>query len=155
MYPNSYIFLTEELNLVWIFDMSYYWKLLDLSQDEKYSRVRNKHTPMFIDFWNFFQEPLSYYGLKRLCLFFLSNFTEVTSIPDSRVQDHNWNLNNQFVVQKNIWLSKTGLNISSQRQLFIALSQELLACTICEPKWINSCIQIRAGRHFKEKILLD
>ena len=54
MYPNSYIFLTEELNLVWIFDMSYYWKLLDLSQDEKYSRVRNTHIPTFIDFWFFF-----------------------------------------------------------------------------------------------------
>ena len=127
MYPISYIFLTEELNLVWIFDSTFYWKLLDLSQYEKYSRVRNKPTPTFIDFWNFVQGLPSYYGLKRLCLFFLSNFPEVTfnqgatSILDSRVQDHNWNLNNQFVVQKNIWLSKTGLNISSQRQFFKAL----------------------------------
>ena len=92
MYPSSYIFLTEELNLVWIFDMNFYWKLLDLSQDEKYSRVWNKHTP---DFWNFFQELPSHYGFKRLCLFVLSNFSEVTfnqgptSIPDSRVKDHN------------------------------------------------------------------
>ena len=65
-----------------------------------YSRVRNKHTPMFINFWNFFQGLRSYYGLKRLHkfahfkglrLFFLSNFPDATfiqgasSIPDSRV----------------------------------------------------------------------
>ena len=74
-----------------------------------------------------------------------------TSILDSRVQDHNWNLNNQFVVQKNIWQSKTGFNISSQRQSFKALSQELVACTICEPKWINSCIKIPAYLLPKEK----
>ena len=63
-----------------------------------YSRVRNKHSPMFIKFWK------SYYGLKRLkfyyislhilrgyVYFFLSNFPEATFIqgaafiPDSRV----------------------------------------------------------------------
>ena len=36
MYPSSYSFLTEELNLVWIFDMTFSSKRLDLSQYEKY-----------------------------------------------------------------------------------------------------------------------
>ena len=57
------------------------------------SGINIKHTHTFIDFWNFFQGLPSYYGLKRLCLFFLSKFPEVNqgamSIPDSRVQDHN------------------------------------------------------------------
>ena len=77
-------------------------------QSNKYSRVRNKHTPRFINFWKFFQGLQSYYGLKRLKfyyihtfahfkglpLFFLSNFPEdtfiqgATSIPDSRVVEH-------------------------------------------------------------------
>ena len=37
-----------------------------------YSRVRNKCTPMFIDFWKFFQGIRSYYGLKRLKFYYIS-----------------------------------------------------------------------------------
>ena len=37
-----------------------------------YSRVRNKHTPTFINFWNFFQGLRSYYGLKRLKFYWIS-----------------------------------------------------------------------------------
>ena len=37
-----------------------------------YSRVRNKHTPMFIKFWNFFQWLRSYCGLKRLKFYYIS-----------------------------------------------------------------------------------
>ena len=37
-----------------------------------YSRVRNKHTPTFINFWDFFQGLQSYYGLKRLKFYYIS-----------------------------------------------------------------------------------
>ena len=37
-----------------------------------YSKVWNKHTPMFINFWNFFQGLRSYYGLKRLRFYYIS-----------------------------------------------------------------------------------
>ena len=37
-----------------------------------YSRVRNKHTPTFINFWNFFQGVRSYSGLKRLSFYYIS-----------------------------------------------------------------------------------
>ena len=37
-----------------------------------YSRVRNKRTHTFINFWNFFQGLLSYYGLKRLTFYYIS-----------------------------------------------------------------------------------
>jgi hypothetical protein len=37
-----------------------------------YSRVRNKRTLTFIDFWNFFQGLLSYCGLKRLKFYYIS-----------------------------------------------------------------------------------
>ena len=59
------------------------WGLID------YSSVLNKHTSTFINFWNFFQGLLTYYGFKRLkfyyislhilrgyVYFFLSNFPE-------------------------------------------------------------------------------
>ena len=77
----------------------------------EYSRVQNKHTPTFINFWNFFQGLWYYYELKRLkfyyislqifkglCLFFLSNFPVATfihgatSIPDSKVRSYCRNL---------------------------------------------------------------
>ena len=37
-----------------------------------YSRVRNKHSPTFINFLNFFQGLRSYYGLKRLKFYYIS-----------------------------------------------------------------------------------
>ena len=37
-----------------------------------YSRVRNKHTPTLINFWNFFQGLRSYSGLKRLKVYYIS-----------------------------------------------------------------------------------
>ena len=37
-----------------------------------YSRLRNKHTPTLINFWYFFQGLRSYYGLKRLKIYYLS-----------------------------------------------------------------------------------
>ena len=37
-----------------------------------YFRVWNKHAPTFINFWNFFQELWSYYGLKRLKFYYIS-----------------------------------------------------------------------------------
>ena len=40
--------------------------------DFGYSRVRNKRTPTFIKFWNFFQGLWSYYGLKRLQFYYIS-----------------------------------------------------------------------------------
>ena len=79
------------------------WKIL-------YSRVRNKHTPMFINFLTFFQGLQPYSGLHRanlsnistykvlmgLLLFFLPNFPGAmfiqgaTFIPDSRVREEKW-----------------------------------------------------------------
>ena len=38
----------------------------------EYSRVQNRHIPMFINFWNFFQGLQSYYGLKRLKVYYVS-----------------------------------------------------------------------------------
>ena len=35
-----------------------------------YSRFRNKHSPTFINFWNFYQGLRSYYGLKRLKFYY-------------------------------------------------------------------------------------
>ena len=82
--------------------LSFYSTLLSSSSDSNnqfwetnswYSRVRNKHTPTFISFWNFFQGLRFYYGLKRLKFYFislhilrsyiysfLSNFPEATFI---------------------------------------------------------------------------
>ena len=37
-----------------------------------YSRIWNKHTPTFINFWNFFQGLGSYYGLKSLIFYYIS-----------------------------------------------------------------------------------
>ena len=37
-----------------------------------YSRVRNKRTPTFINFWHLFQGQRSYYGLKRLKVYYIS-----------------------------------------------------------------------------------
>ena len=37
-----------------------------------YSRVCNKYSPTFINFWNFFQGLRSYYGLKRLTFYYIS-----------------------------------------------------------------------------------
>ena len=37
-----------------------------------YSRVPNKNTPTFINFWNFFQGLRSYYGLKSLKFQYIS-----------------------------------------------------------------------------------
>ena len=64
-----------------------------------YSRVQNKRTPMFINFFLNFQGLRSYYlkdfyYISLHILFFLSNFPEdtfiqgATSIPDSRVVEH-------------------------------------------------------------------
>ena len=62
-----------------------------------YSRVRNKHTPTFVDFpgaYGLITDLKDYIRLhifNGLCLFFLSNFPEATLIqgatfiPDSRV----------------------------------------------------------------------
>ena len=37
-----------------------------------YSRVQNKRTPTFINFWNIFQGLRSYYGLKRHKFYYIS-----------------------------------------------------------------------------------
>ena len=57
MYYNYQLSLVERIVKVWIF---------------LYSRVRNKHSPTFINFWNFFQGLWSYYGLKRLKFYYIS-----------------------------------------------------------------------------------
>ena len=37
-----------------------------------YSRVWNKRTPIFINFWNFFPGAQSYYRLKRIKFYYIS-----------------------------------------------------------------------------------
>ena len=58
---------------VWVSSLKKYSILTIISiSSVKYSRVRNKHTPMFINFRNFFQGLWSYYGLKRLKFYYIS-----------------------------------------------------------------------------------
>ena len=91
--------LTGDLTLTIYITSNWRWRFCQIL----YSRVRNKRTTTFINFWIFFQGLWSYYRLKKLYilykfehfkglrLFFLSNFPEATfiqgatSIPDSRV----------------------------------------------------------------------
>ena len=101
-----------------------------------HSRVRNKHTPTFINFWNFFQGLWSYYGLKRLKLYyislhilckglrliFLSNFPEATFIweatfiPDSRVGT---TLATDHIYISCIWFEKKAIeNVSFLKVIF-------------------------------------
>ena len=79
--------------------------IIRCSRVSKYSRVRNKRTPMIINYLTFFQELLTYSGLNRAYLSsisvrykwgyaysFLTNFPGAmfiqgaTFIPDSRVK---------------------------------------------------------------------
>ena len=54
------------------FEFDYIYKNLLIFKLDDYSRVRNKHTPTFINFWNFFQGLPSYCGLKRLKFYYIS-----------------------------------------------------------------------------------
>jgi hypothetical protein len=54
------------LLVIALFDCSLIFVLLLTSSVCTYSRVRNKHTPTFINFWIFLQGLWSYYGLNRL-----------------------------------------------------------------------------------------
>ena len=56
----------------YFFSLMIYDEIIINFMNSSYSRVRDKRTPTFIDFWILYQGLLSYYGFKRLKFYYIS-----------------------------------------------------------------------------------
>ena len=121
--PLANVFLESQLKFLWL--------------DNTLVSGINILTPMFIYFWNFFQGLRSHYGLKKLKFYYISLhilrgysfcqiFQRLCLFKGLRLF---WTLEYKITIETliiNLWYkkkvygSKTGLNISSQRQFFKA-----------------------------------